>query len=100
MEDPYALVREHKWTFDKLVEMAKAAATDPSEENRVYGMVSSYYDVQGLIGSTGTTICKKDENDYPYLSFGDERSQTIARGHSARYCPKNRSKRFLGLHGT
>ena len=79
MEDPYALVREHKWTFDKLVEMAKAAATDPSEENRVYGMVSSYYDVQGLIGSTGTTICKKDENDYPYLSFGDERSQTIAR---------------------
>lgn len=38
MEDPYALVREHKWTFDKLVEMAKAAATDPSEKSRVYGI--------------------------------------------------------------
>lgn len=79
MEDPYTLVREHKWTFDKFLEMAKAVSTESSDDKRVYGLVTGYADALTFIGSTGATICKKDENDYPYLSFGEERTQTVAR---------------------
>ena len=79
MEDPYMLVREHKWTFDTFLEMAKAASTEASDDKRVYGLLTGYADALTFIGSTGATICKKDENDYPYLSFGEERTQTVAR---------------------
>lgn len=83
-DDFYQLVRDKKWTFDKLVEYAKTVAVIStsdgtySDEN-VYGMVSAYGDSIRFYGGAGEAICGKDKDDLPYLAVGStERSVTLA----------------------
>ncbi|MDD4165126.1 MAG: extracellular solute-binding protein [Eubacteriales bacterium] len=83
LDNPYELVNNHEWTFDKMVQMAKQATmintTDGSisKENR-YGMLSSYADGLNFFGSAGQKLCSKDADDLPYLSIGTEESINIA----------------------
>ncbi len=83
--DLYQLVRDKKWTFDKMVELASGvdnivtADGSYSDEN-IYGMVSSYGDARSFYGAAGETICTKDADDLPVLSIGEtERSVNIAK---------------------
>lgn len=83
--DFYQLVRDKKWTFDKMVELAsgvdsiQTADGSYSKEN-IYGMVGSYGDAQGFYGASGEMICGKDPDDLPYLAIGEsDRSVNIAK---------------------
>lgn len=82
--DFYQLVRDNKWTFDKLVECGKAVANistpDGSySDDNTYGMVTAHGDPIVIYGGSGEKICGKDDDDIPYLSFGTtERSITLA----------------------
>ena len=78
-ESPYDLVREHQWTFDKMMDMAKQVAVDNGDfEKNVYGIVTSYTDTFNFLGGSGEKIVEKDENDLPYLNIGNARSVSIA----------------------
>lgn len=83
-EDFYQLVRDNKWTFDKLIESAKTvnsiATPDGSySDENIYGMVAAYGDPAIFYGASGELIADKDENDFPVLTIGKtERSVTLA----------------------
>lgn len=82
MESPYDLVLSHKWTYDKMKEMAKAATSDTDGESGMtgadnWGMLSSYADCMSFFGAAGQTICKKDSSDLPYLYIGEGQSISI-----------------------
>lgn len=83
LDNPYDLVAENKWTFDKLMEMAKAVTqiNSPggkiSEENN-YGLLASHTDALSFYGAAGEMLCDKDKDDLPYLVLGSEKSITVA----------------------
>lgn len=83
--DFYQLVRDKEWTFDKLVESAKAvtsiATSDGSySDENIYGMVTAYHDTGCFYGASGELICGKDSDNMPYLMIGTtERSVTLAK---------------------
>ena len=84
LENPYDLVKNKKWTFDKMVEMAKAVnninTPDGSySDDNIYGMVSSYGDAISFYRASGERICSKNADDLPELYIGStDRSVTIA----------------------
>ena len=79
LEDPYQLVREKRWTFDKLTEMGRAVAEVNGDDldRNVYGMLTTYGDVFKFYGASGEKLVVKDANDMPLLSFGGARSINI-----------------------
>ena len=83
LDNPYHLFDEGTWTFDKMCEMAKAVSTaSPSvawdDDTVTWGMVTATGDAYQFFGGSGLTVCQKDPNDLPILSFGTEASITIA----------------------
>ena len=80
LDDPYQLVNDHQWTFDKLQQMAKAvvdlSSTDVYENT--YGMLTEYNNPFDFFGAAGELITVKDENDLPVLNLGGERSISLA----------------------
>ncbi len=83
LEDPYKLVEDGTWTFDKMVEMAKTVSTatassDWSDETLIWGMITAYGDAYQFYGGSGMRVCEKNPQDIPVLTFGDEASITIA----------------------
>ncbi|MBQ3153907.1 MAG: hypothetical protein IJB88_01625 [Clostridia bacterium] len=82
LENPYKLVDEGKWTFDKMIEMAKqvntaTSASDWQDPTVTYGMVTAYGDIFQFFGGSGLTLCVKDTSDTPEFVFGSEESITI-----------------------
>lgn len=78
LDDPYTLVREGKWTVDKLGEMGLTACQDVNgdgvyDDNDEYGLLSwrgvlyCY-----LIYGSGSTITKKNTDDVPEFTFNSE----------------------------
>ena len=83
LEDPYQLVKDGTWTFDKMVEMAKSVSTatatsDWKDETVTWGMITAYGDAYQFYGGSGMRVCEKDPQDVPVLTFGGEASITIA----------------------
>lgn len=77
----YDLVREKKWTFDKMIDLGKQVASVSNEDpfKNTYGMLTSYGDAMVMFGASGEKVVDKDENDIPILKFGStERSLSIA----------------------
>lgn len=82
LENPYKLVDEGKWTFDKMIEMAKqvntaTSASDWQDPAVTYGMVTAHGDIFQFFGGSGLTLCVKDASDTPEFVFGSEESVTI-----------------------
>lgn len=82
LEDPYVLVEEGTWTFDKMVEMARKvntanATSSWSDSNVIYGMVTAHGDIFQFFGGSGLKLCEKDSTDTPELVFGSEESINI-----------------------
>ena len=83
LEDPYKLVEDGTWTFDKMIEMAKRVSTatatsDWKDDTVTWGMITAYGDAYQFFGGSGLRVCDKDSQDVPTLSFGGEASITIA----------------------
>ncbi|MGM9624679.1 MAG: hypothetical protein ACI3XM_03110, partial [Eubacteriales bacterium] len=79
LEDPYRLVRDMKWTVDKFNEMASFVSADLNGDGTFdmadqYGLLY-YCDMMalGLIGC-GTNFTVKNADDYPELTFYNERT--------------------------
>jgi len=84
LDDPYNLVRNGKWTIDKMYEMAKKVVTDLNsdgvyDDNDRLGIIgtSSYYYPSFWI-SENILFIEKDENDIPYFNVpGNQKMFTI-----------------------
>ena len=80
LEDPYQLVKDGKWTMDKLYDMIKNASADLDGDGQMtydkdrYGLIGQRDTLISFLHSAGEYIAKKDDNDLPYITFGSERS--------------------------
>ena len=83
MNDPYALVREGKWTLDAMGEMVKAVAKDVDGNGEMdrydqWGYVLQSDVLGGMINAAGLQFMYKDSDDIPYTMANTERmSSTI-----------------------
>ncbi len=82
LEDPYQLVRDGKWTFDKVLEMSQGVSQDLDgngkyDENDKYGMITYTNVVTSGIFASGIHYNTKDENDMPVLSFYSEKTAEV-----------------------
>ena len=75
LEDPYQLVRDDKWTMDKMYEMCKAVAKDGGDgvmniagEEDTWGLIGAAFDCYRLILGGNAPMVSKDENDLPVIS--------------------------------
>ena len=79
LDDPYKLVRDGKWTWDKLSEMCKAVVKDLNGDGTI-----NEYDQLGLLAeipslmlglrSTGAKYVTKDKDDLPVLTLMNDRT--------------------------
>jgi len=83
-EDIYDLVKSGAWTWDKMASIAKLGSADLDKDDELYIYFDQYGYVTQLWGgpmtclfSQGGSISAKDENDYPYLTVGSEKNETI-----------------------
>ena len=83
-ESIYDLVESGAWTWDKMASIAKLGSADLDKDNDLHIYFDQYGYVTQLWGgpmtclfSQGGSISAKDENDYPYLTVGDEKNEKI-----------------------
>ena len=86
LEYPYELVREGKWTLDRLCELTKGVTRDNDgdgvvtndSKSDVYSLTSWYLDVPySFYYAAGGMLVSKDENDVPYYDPQLERDTQI-----------------------
>jgi hypothetical protein len=86
LEYPYELVREGKWTLDKLYELTKGVTRDndgdgvvsKDSKSDIYSLTSWYLDVPySFYYAAGGMLVSKDENDVPYYDPQLERDTQI-----------------------
>ena len=82
LENPYELVKNMQWTIDKFNEMASTVSQDINGDGKYdlddkYGLLY-YCDMiaLGLVGA-GTHFTTKDADDYPTLTFFNDRTVDI-----------------------
>ena len=82
LENPYTLVKEGRWTLDKMLEMAKQVTSESDGEDGItykdtIGLfINNNYSNSLFIGS-GESFITKDSNDIPVLSIYSERSSEV-----------------------
>lgn len=81
LESPYDLVRQHKWTLDKFMELGKGVSQDINgngkfDKDDQYAFATTGDSTQGLFYSSGLRIVKKDAEDIPYFSLTGENVTT------------------------
>ena len=82
LDDPYALVRDGVWTFDKMLELMRPVITDLNgdgamDANDRFGYVAHPKQVLPSFWIPADTFSVgKDEQDIPYLAMGNERFMT------------------------
>ena len=79
LENPYELVRENKWTIDKMTDMVKSVSTDLNGDGKytaddVLGMLTETADF--FLSGCGILYTEKDENDLPIIDCINERTIT------------------------
>ncbi len=80
IEDPYQLVRDGKWTLDKVYELAAQAAQLNGDSsfaysaggNAVYGMATMTNMFTAFVLGSEAFYVEKDAEDKPYITFTDE----------------------------
>lgn len=83
LEDPYTLVREGKWTFDKMNEMASKVSADLNGDSQMtaedqYGLGwQSSVGAQPFIFGAGEKVSKMDKDGLPRFNLDSERFADI-----------------------
>ncbi len=82
IEDPYQVVRDKKWTLDKLATWQKTVSIDEDNNGTINHLdkatISSSYDmIWAQFFSCGGRIVSKDENNNPILSIYSERNDSV-----------------------
>lgn len=79
LEDPYTLVNNYEWTYDKMSEMGTTVCADTNgdgkyDDNDSYGLISwSGVLYPFLLFGSGETYITKDETDMPQITFYNDR---------------------------
>ncbi|MCL1858737.1 MAG: hypothetical protein FWF92_05835 [Oscillospiraceae bacterium] len=79
LEDPYKLVKEGTWTWDKLGEMCRAVVKDLDGDNKItykdqIGIMSESHSLIYSLVSGGQRLTVKDKDDLPVLTVNNERT--------------------------
>ncbi len=82
--DLYQLVRDGKWTMDKLMEMSRKVTADSDGTpgmtyEDTWGLSSSHGDAAAFFIASGYSYVSKDADDLPIVSFDDQASITHAK---------------------
>jgi hypothetical protein len=82
LENPYDLVRNDQWTFDKLLEMCKGVSKDVNGDGifgreDFYGNVSQGENMTAYYLASGEKYVQKDSDDLPFLAMDSERSLAV-----------------------
>ncbi len=85
LEDPYQLVRDGKWTMDKLYEYASKAANLNGDASfaydaggsSIYGIATITNLMPAFIMGSNAYYVEKDEADMPVISFTSEHFQNV-----------------------
>ncbi|MCL1858515.1 MAG: hypothetical protein FWF92_04705 [Oscillospiraceae bacterium] len=76
LEDPYKLVRDGKWTIDKMWDMAKDMPKDVNGDGKMddldaYRMLTAAHTIHGNVVGSGHFVITKDADDMPVLNITD-----------------------------
>ena len=79
MENPYDIVRDGKWTFDKFLEMSKGISRDLNgdgimDRNDFFGNIQQGENMTAYYLAAGEKYVKKDADDMPFADMDTERS--------------------------
>ena len=82
LENPYDLVKNKKWTIDKLWEMAKKVTADTDGEagmsyTDTYGFIVNKNFVSSMFIGSGQRFSLKDENDEPTIAVYNEQAVKV-----------------------
>ena len=82
LDDPYALVKNGKWTLDAMYNMMKSAAKDLNGDGKMtpddqFGLVTQNKNTIDFYNGADEYVCKKDENDMPYIIKVSERGISV-----------------------
>ncbi len=82
--DLYQMVRDGKWTMDKLMEMCRKVTADSDGTAGMtymdtWGLSSSHNDAAAFYIASGYSYVSKDADDLPIVSFDDQASITHAK---------------------
>ncbi|MBQ7322290.1 MAG: extracellular solute-binding protein [Clostridia bacterium] len=85
LENPYDIVREGKWTFDKMCELASTAVSLNGDDSfsyssngkSVYGIATITNMMPAFIMGCDAYYVEKDENGAPILGFTTEHFQNV-----------------------
>ncbi len=77
LENPYELVENGQWTWDKMIEMIEKAAYDENangvfDEADIYGLMMHDYHYSGMWVSAEQRIVRLDDEGMPYQTWGEE----------------------------
>ena len=79
VENPYQLVRDNKWTFDKFIELGKRAATDLNGDGAMdhedrYGFIGLDSASWCLFTASGERMARMGGDGLPYFTMNNERA--------------------------
>ena len=82
LENTYELVRQSKWTLEKLIEMCRTVARDLNgdgimNEHDLFGISGEHVLIRAMFEGTGERLTKKDAADIPYISVNTERTVQV-----------------------
>ncbi len=80
--DLYQMVKDKKWTFDKMVEMSRVVTGDTDGTSGMthadtWGLSASYGDVAGFYIGAGKNYIAKDADDLPVIAIDNTSSVTV-----------------------
>mgnify|MGYP000871703000 FL=1 len=82
LDDPYELVRNNKWTWDKMMEMAARVVDDINgdgvmDKNDCWGLTTHGENYAALWMAAGHKLIELDKDGIPYQAWGTEEFFTI-----------------------
>ncbi|GHU34730.1 hypothetical protein FACS1894105_02040 [Clostridia bacterium] len=83
LEDPYQVVRDNKWTFDKLSEYCKQSSSDlngngETDLDDAFGLTLANETFALMFVGGGENFTQKGSGDIPYFALSSERSAGVA----------------------
>ncbi len=80
--DMYQLVRDGKWTYEKMHEICVGITRDLNGDGIMngedqWGVQPSNFTWQPLYFGSGSSLVEKDSNDVPYLSWDSEKNMAV-----------------------
>lgn len=83
VEDLYQLVLDNKWTWQKMLDIAKGVQDDLNgdsvmDKEDLWGVGANDDMTYMLLHAGGARYATKDEDDFPVISFGTEKNLQIA----------------------